>query len=604
MAFFKSKKQNIKTPIPVPAVLSDSKDSLSIIDIIAPPSIEVRPDNIKIGERLSKTYYVYSYPRYLYSGWLSPIINLNHMMDISFFVHPIETEKILKTLRRKVTEVQAELAEREEKGLVRDPQLEVSFQDLEQLRNDLQTAQERMFYFGLYLTIYGDTEEELRETEIDLRSILESRLIYIKPASFKQKEGFISSCPYDLDLLMEFSQLNTGPISSAFPFASFDLSSNDGILYGINQHNSSLILFDRFTLPNANEVIFGESGSGKSYAVKLEILRSMMMGTDVIVIDPENEYKHLADTVGGSFYNISLSSKNHLNPFDLPVPMEDESPEDVIRTNIINLVSLFRIMLGGLAPEEDAIIDRALNETYSAKDITGKSDPKKWGKKNGLEFPLFSDFEEVLSSMEDAESLLKRIRKFSKGTFANFFNNPSNVEIKDRLVVFGIRDMEDELRPIAIFILLRYIWKAVASNIKKRILVIDEAWWLMQNEDGASFLFGTVKRARKYWLGVTTVTQDVEDFMKSSFGKPIITNSAITLLMKQSPATIKFVQESFNLTDQEKMILMESPTGVGIFFAGLKHVLMQIIASYAEDEFITSSPEEIKKIKEAKEELK
>lgn len=577
---------------------------LSIIDIIAPPSIEVRPEYLKVGERIAKTYYAYSYPRYLNSGWLSPIINLNHMMDISFFVHPIETEKILKTLRRKVTEVQAELAEREEKGLVRDPQLEISFQDLEQLRDGLQTAQERMFYFGLYLTIYGDTEEELRETEIDLRSILESRLIYIKPASFKQKEGFISSCPYDLDLLMQFSQLNTGPISSAFPFASFDLSSNDGILYGINQHNSSLILFDRFALPNANEVIFGESGSGKSYAVKLEILRSMMMGTDVIVIDPENEYKHLADTVGGSFYNISLSSKNHLNPFDLPTPMEDESPEDVIRTNIINLVSLFRIMLGGITPEEDAIIDRALNETYAAKDITGKSDHKKWGKKDGLEFPLFSDFEEVLSSMEDAESLLKRIRKFSKGTFANFFNNPSNVEIKDRLVVFGIRDMEDELRPIAIFILLRYIWKAVASNIKKRILVIDEAWWLMQNEDGASFLFGTVKRARKYWLGVTTVTQDVEDFMKSSFGKPIITNSAITLLMKQSPATIKFVQESFNLTDQEKMILMESPTGIGIFFAGLKHVLMQIIASYAEDEFITSSPEEIKKIKEAKEELK
>lgn len=575
-----------------------NNEDLNILDIIAPPSIEVRQNYLKLGERIAKTYYIYSYPRYLYTSWLSPVINLNHPLDISFFIHPIETEKILKTLRRKVTEVQAEIAEREEKGLIRDPQLQISYQDMEQLRDGLQTAQERMFYFGLYITVYADTEDEIMAVESDLKSILESRLIFIKPALFKQKEGFSSSCPYGLDTLMQFSQLNTGPISSAFPFASFDLSSNDGVLYGINQHNNSLVLFDRFSLPNANEVIFGESGSGKSYAIKLEILRSLMMGTDVIVIDPENEYKHMADTVGGAFYNISLSSENHLNPFDLPSPKEGENVEDVIRTNILNLVSLFKIMLGGLSPEEDAVIDKALNETYAAKDITGKSDPKKWGKE--LEFPLFSDFEQVLSSMESAESLLKRIQKFSKGTFANFFNNKSNVEIEDRLVVFGIRDMEDELRPIAMFILLRYIWKKVVSDVKKRILVIEEAWWLMQNDEGASFLFGTVKRARKYWLGVTTITQDVGDFMKSSFGKPVITNSAITMLMKQSPATIDFVQKSFNLTDQEKMVLLESPVGLGIFFAGLKHVLIRVIASPIEDEFITSSPEEIKKIKEAK----
>ncbi len=578
----------------------NQKEDINSLDIIAPPSVEIMPEHIKVGEKLAQTYFIYSYPRYLYSGWLSPIINLNISLDMAFYIHPIETEQMLKKLKRRVTEVQAEIAEKDEKGMVRDPVLEISFNDLEQLRNRLQTAQERMFYFGIYITVYGDTQKELYDAEIDLNSVLESRLIYSRKAVLRQKEGFLSVCPYNSDVLKEFVQMNTDTISSAFPFSSFDLSSNDGILYGINKHNNSLILFDRFSLPNANEVIFGESGSGKSYAVKLEILRYLMMGTEVMVIDPENEYKSLAEAAGGSFYNISLSSKSHLNPFDLPAPREDEEAEDVIRTNIVNLVGLMRIMLGGLSSEEDAIIDKALNETYNLKDITKDSDPNLWGKDNGLPFPLLSDFEEVLASMEDAESLLRRVQKFTKGSYANFFNQPSNIDINNRFVVFGIRSMEKELRPIALFILLRHIWNVVSSRPRKRILVIDEAWWLMNNEDGASFLFGTVKRARKYWLGVTTITQDVGDFMKSSYGKPIITNSALTLLMKQSQATIDFVQKSFGLTISEKNILLESPVGDAIFFAGLNRVLIQIIASYAEDEFITSSPEELKKAEKLK----
>jgi len=565
--------------------------SLNIKDIIAPSVIEIKQNYLKLGERLAKTYFVLSYPRYLNT-------------DISLFIHPCNTERALKQLRRKVTEIQAELMSREEKGLIRDPSLEIAFRDLEELRDRLQTAQERMFYFGLYITVYADTEKTLREIELNLRSILESRLIYLKPALYKQKEGFVSTSPYNLDLLLNVNQLNTGPISSALPFLSFDLSSNEGILYGINKHNNSLVLFDRFNLANANEVIFGETGCGKSYFVKLEILRYLMFGMDTIVIDPENEYKALAEAVGGSFYNISLSSSHHLNPFDLPQPRENERIEDVLRTNIVNLVGLFRIMLGGLTPEEDAIIDKAITETYAAKDITAKSNPKLWGKEDGLPFPLMSDFEEVLSRMEGASSLLKRIQKFTAGTYANFFNQPSNIEIKNRLVVFGVRDMEEELRPLALFIILRYIWKTVASSLKKRILVIDEAWWLMRNEDSASFLYGTVKRARKYWLGVTTITQDVQDFMGSMYGQPIITNSALSLLMKQSPATIESVKKTFNLTEQEKNLLLELAVGEGIFFAGQKHILMQIIASYAEDAFITTSPEEIEKIKKVKKEIK
>jgi len=580
-----------------------AEEPIRITDIVAPSFIEIKQNHLKIGERFAKSYFIFSFPRYLSTGWLSPIINLNVPMDVSFHLHPVASEKILRKLRKRVTEVQAEIAEREEKGLIRDPVLETAHHDLEDLRDKLQTAQERMFRFSLYLTTYADTEKELRDIETSLRSILESRLIYIKPALYQQKEGFVCTSPYDLDLLMVTTLMNTAPLSSTFPFISFDLSSNEGILYGINRHNSSLVLFDRFTLANSNSVIFAVSGAGKSYSVKLEVLRYLMLGVDGIIIDPENEYKFLAEAVGGSFFNISLASPHHINPFELPALREDEKAEDVLRTNIINLVGLMRIMFGGLTPEEDGIMDRALTETYAAKDITPESDPNLWGKKEGLPFPIMSDLEEVLLTMEGAESLVRRLQRFTKGVYAGFFNQPSNISMKNRLVVFGIRDMEDELRPMALFTVLRYIWKTVTSEMKKRLLIIDEAWWLMKTEDGASFLFGTVKRARKYWLGVTTITQDVNDFMKSDYGQPIITNSSLVLLMKQSPATINIVQKTFNLTEEEKMLLLETPVGEGMFFAGTKHALIKVLASYTEDQIITTAPEELMKIKQAKREL-
>jgi conjugal transfer ATP-binding protein TraC len=565
-------------------------------DIIAPSSIALVPDHLKIGNRLAKSFFIFSYPRYLSTAWFSPIINLDTPMDIGLHIHPTDAGTILKQLRKRVTEVAAELAEREEKGLIRDPALETAYNDLEALRDRLMTAQERMFKFGLYLTVYADEEKGLREIETTLRSILESRLIYIKPALYQQKEGFNSCLPYGLDHLQVHTSLNTDPLSSIFPFVSFDLSSNEGILYGLNRHNNSLILFDRFSLENANSCVFAKAGSGKSYMVKLEILRSLMLGVDAIILDPENEYQWLAEAAGGSFFNISLASPSHINPFDIASPREDEKAEDVLRTNIINLVGLMRIMLGGLNPEEDAIMDRALTETYAAKDITPQSDPSSWPEKT----PLMEDLEAVLEGMEGAESLVRRIRKFTKGTFAQFFNQPTNISMEKPLVVFGIRDIEDELRPIAMFMVMRYIWNEVRAELKKRILVVDEAWWIMRTEDGASFLFGICKRARKYWLGVTTITQDVGDFMKSEYGKPIITNSSLQFLMKQSPATIDVVQKTFNLTDEEKYLLLEAEVGEGIFFAGQKHVAIKVVASYTEDQIITTSPEEVLKIKRAR----
>lgn len=592
---FKKKKKNIEIPEKI-----FEKETLKANDIISPSFIEETQTVLKIGERMVKSFFIFSYPRYLSTGWMAPLINLDVPMNISMFFDPIPSSKILKELRKKVTYVQAEIMEREEKGLIRDPALETAYRDIESLREHLQTAQEKMFRMGLYISVYIDKEKDLIKIETALRSILESKLIYIKPALYQQKKGFISCNPYGLDQLQVNTAMNTGPLSSIFPFISFDLSSNQGILYGINQHNSSLVLFDRFSLENANSVVFAKAGSGKSYAVKLEILRYLMLGTDVIVIDPENEYKFLSDAVDGAYFNMSLSSKSHINPFDLPIPREDEDPRDVLRANIINLVGLFRIMLGGLTPEEDAILDRAINETYSAKDITPDSDPAIWGEKA----PLMSDLESVLETMEGAESLSRRISRFTKGVFADFFNKPSNINMKNKLVVFGIRDMEDELRPMAMFIILRYIWNSVRSKLKKRILVIDEAWWLMKTENGASFLYGIAKRSRKYWLGVTTITQDVDDFMKSEYGKPIITNSSLQLLMKQSPATIDVVKKAFNLTSAEKNMLLQCSVGEGLFFAGQKHIAMRIVASYAEDQIITTAPEEVLKIKQAKQDLK
>lgn len=590
--FFKKNREKVEEKI-------FEMDTLKMTDIIAPAFIEIGQNHLVMGERMTKSFFIFSYPRYLTTGWFSPIINLDTPMDISFFIHPIETERTLKELRKRVTEVQAEIMEKEEKGLIRDPILETAYQDLETLRDQLQTAQERMFKLGIYLTIYADTEKGLVETETNLRSILESRLIYIKPALYQQRQGFISSSPYGLDELQVYTPMNTGPLSSVFPFISFDLSSNEGILYGVNQHNSSLILFDRFSLENANCVIFAKSGSGKSYMVKLELLRYLMLGVDCIIVDPENEYQFLSDAVGGSFFDISLSSENHINPFDLPDPREGEDPKDILRSNIINLVGLLRIMLGGLTPTEDAIMDQALTETYASHDITIDSDPSIWRSN----IPLMEDFQSVLEGMEGAESLVKRLTKFTSGTFAQFFNKPTNIKMDSSFVAFGIRDMEDELRPMAMFIIMRHIWNEVRSELKKRILVIDEAWWLMKTDDGASFLFGIAKRGRKYWLGLTTITQDVADFMKSNYGQPIITNSSLQFLMKQSPASIDIVQDTFNLTDEEKYMLLEAAVGEGLFFAGQKHVLVRIVASYAEDQIITTAPEEVLRIKRAKQKI-
>ena len=587
-----------KTAVPVLPGEIYKTAKLQLQDILAPAALEVDSKSLKISGKVARTFFVMAYPRYINDGWLAPIINLDKVFDISIHIHPVPTDKILKQFKKKVAEVQSQILEREKKGLVRDPVLDTAYQDLEQLRDSLRQAREKIFSVGLYITLYGDDEDELFSVENEIRSILESKLIYLKPALFQQVEGFFSVAPLGEDQLVVHTKLNTGPVSAFFPFMSSDLTDNKGILYGINRSNHGLVIFDRYSLPNYNSITIATSGAGKSYTTKLEILRTMMFDTEVIVIDPEREYEYLAEAVGGRYFNISLSSEHHINPFDIPIPAEDEDPADVLRSHIINLVGLFRILLGGLTPEEDSIIDRAITETYALKDITPQSDYR------DLEPPLMSDFEMVLSSMEGSESLMTRLTKFTRGTWAGFINNPSNVDINKKLVVFSIRDMEDELKPAAMYLVTNFIWSAVRKNIKKRLLVVDEAWIMMKSEDTASFLFMLAKRGRKYYLGLSTISQDIGDFKKSKYGIPIITNSSIQVLLKQSPSSIDTLQEVFRLTDQEKFLLLESSVGEGIFFAGLKHVAIKIVASYTEDQIITSDPAQLISIKKAKEERK
>lgn len=570
--------------------------TLELQDIIAPSALKIDSKSINLGDKIAKTFFIISYPRYLTDNWFSPIINLDKVFDISIFIQPIDTSMMLRQFQKKVAEVQSQINVRENRGMVRDPMLDTAYRDLESLRDNLIQAQEKMFDVGVYITIYADNELELFKIETEIKSMLESRLIYIKPALFQQEEGFKSVIPINTDLLNINQKLNSEPLSSIFPFVSFDLTSDKGILYGINRHNSSLVIFDRFSLENYNSVTFAKAGAGKSYTTKLEILRSLMFDTDVMVIDPEREYEFLAEAVGGRYFNISISSDHHMNPFDLPMPREDETAEDVLRSNIISLVGLFRLMLGGLTPEEDSIVDRAISETYAIKDITPESDF------SNIEPPLLSDFEMVLGGMEGSESILARLAKYTRGSWATFLNRPSNVDINKKFVVFSIRDMEDELKPVAMYIIMHYIWNEIRKTLKKRILVVDEAWWMMKSEDTASFLYSIAKRGRKYYLGLSTITQDVGDFMNSPYGVPIITNSSIQILLKQSPTNIDNLQRTFNLTDEEKFLLLESNVGEGIFFAGTKHVAIKIIGSYTEDQIITSDPSQVLSNRKAKQE--
>lgn len=557
-------------------------------DIIAPSDFIVTTNYLQIGSFYIRSMFVYTYPRYLSTNWLSPIINYDITMDMGMFIVPQDLQEILNTLKKKMTQIESSRMINEEKGLMRDPEMDTAIGDIDELRETITQGQNKLFQFSLYFTIYAKSIDELNTLSKQVSSTLGGMLVYTKNALVQMEQGFNSTIPIGNDELEVMRNLDTGSLSTTFPFTTAELTSDEGILYGINRHNDSLIIFDRFQLENANSAIFATSGAGKSYFIKLEILRYLMLGTDVIVIDPENEYQKLAEAVGGGFFEYNLNSSKRINPFDLPRSIHpDEEEDDVLRSNITNLHGLIKLMSGGITPEEDALIDKALYETYALKDITedmaSHSNPP----------PVMADFVSVLSNLRGSENLILRLSKYVEGTFANLFNQPTNFKIDSGLVVFSVRDLEDELRPIAIFTVLNYIWNEVRSETKRRIMVVDEAWWMMQYEDSARFLYGLAKRCRKYYLGLTIISQDVEDFLSNKYGKAVVSNSAMQVLLKQSTSSIDVVTDVFNLTEQEKYLLLNASVGEGLFFAGLNHVAIKVAASYTEDQIITTDPKQL-----------
>ena len=569
---------------------------ITIKDLVAPSSVGISTHDLQVNNTFVKTFLVFSYPRYLESNWLNQIINFDASMDISLFVYPSDSSSMLKILRKKVAEMRSTQHINQKKGVVESVSLETALEDAQSLRVDLQRGKERFFQVGIYISVYAESKEKLEKTSKQLETILGGKLVMTKGGDFRTERAFESTLPQCTDQVEMLRNMNTSPLSTTFPFVSSNLSSNDGILYGINRHNNSLIIFDRFKLENANSVLFAKSGAGKSYAVKLEILRSMMMGTDVIVIDPENEYETLCQTMGGAYTRISLASPHRINPFDLlnPIGGEEMQTENLIKENIINLTGLMNLMLGKLTPEEDGTMDKALRQTYEIKGITPDIE-----KPMDYEMPTMKDLQKVLASMEGGKGLATRLEKYTEGTFSGIFSNQTNVNLGSGLICFCIRDLEDQLRPIAMYILLNFIWSRIRSSMKKRLLMIDEAWHLVQHEDSGRFLHNLAKRARKYYLGITTITQDVEDFLKSPWGKPIITNSSLQLLLKQAPSSIEMLQKVFNLTEGEKYLLLNAGIGQGVFFAGSQHVAIQIIASQSEHNIVTTNPEELVARKDA-----
>lgn len=565
-------------------------------DLIAPSSLEIHGSYFRLGTKYGRTIYVYGYPRSLFTGWLSPLINIDEVIDISMYIYPVETGVILKNLRKKVTQLEASMSINSEKGRIRDPELEAAISDAEELRDQLQLGAEKFFRFGLYVTIYSDSLEELAFVQHKIETLFGQQMVFSKVASSQQEQGLNSTMPQSTDQLQIRRNMNTGAISTSFPFTSADLTQEKGVLYGINMHNNGLVIFDRFSLENANMVVFAKSGAGKSFTVKLEALRSMMVGTEVIIIDPENEYQKLSDAVGGSYIRLSLNSDTRINPFDLPRVIESDEAEDSLRANLVTLHGLFRLMLGGsqiingqnvaaLTPAEEADLDQALIDTYARAGIT--SDPLTH---NSLPPTIINLYDTLLHMEGTGPQLAQRLRKYTTGTFAGIFSQQSNVAINNQMVVFNIRDLEDELRPVAMYIILNHIWNTVRTQQKKRMLIVDEAWQLMKYDDSANFMFSLAKRARKYYLGLTTITQDVEDFMGSKMGRAIVANSSIQLLLKQSTSAVDVLADVFKLTGEERKRLSNFPVGQGLFFAGQNHVHVQIIASETEESLISTNP--------------
>ncbi len=593
MIFFGNKKDKQPTAqLPQKSSGNIEKGMSSIKDMLAPSSVEIDFNFLRAGDHFYKTFFVVGYPRFVSANWLAPIIDFGHSMNVSMFVYPTSSPDILSDLRRKVAEMEATIASQIDEGQAVDPRVKAALEDALSIQDELAKGVERFFQVSFYITLTSQTKEDLEESSKRLTTVLSSLLLTAKASTLQMEDGFKSTLPMGQDRLFIARNMDTTSLALTFPFSSATLTQDKGVMYGLNKQNDSLIIFDRFSLENANEVVLGKSGAGKSYLIKLEAMRQFMFGTEVIIIDPEGEYEALAKTMGGEHVAFSPTSPIKINPFDLSGIYEEG--ENELGLKILSLHGLLKIVLGTLDPAHDAILDRALVETYRQKGIT--PDPATQTK----EPPLMDDLYKILLATQDpqAQDLALRLEKFIKGSLSGIFNQQSNFDIKNPFTVFSIKGLEEELRPIAMHIILDFVWTKMRKTLKKRLLIMDEAWYMMKHEDSASFVYGIAKRARKYYLALTTATQDVSDFLTTEYGKAVLSNSSIQVLMKQSPTEVDLIAKTFYLSEGEKQFLLGAGIGEGLFFAGQSHVGMKVIAAPFEHSIITSNPEELLKMQQ------
>lgn len=543
------------------------------MDIISYAGLEEQVDHLVIDGQYVRSLFISGYPFVANSGWLNSLINFNHNADISYHLNSVDATLALPKLHRKITELESTKRAMIRSGKIIGPEITDPLESATELRDKIQRGQEKLFQVSIYVTLTADSLTELNKTTKLLETALSARLFYIKTARYQQLEGLQSILPRGEDILNQRRNLDSSSVALTFPFMSSELVQESGILYGVNKSNNSLVILDRFGLNNANSIVFAQSGSGKSYATKVEILRHLMQGTKVIVIDPEREYKRLSESVEGTYIKLSAKSKEKINPFDLNATVRKKSDLSEHAQDLMEVISL---MVDGLNATEKAAVDKAILKIYKQAKAT----------------PLLKDFYEELKKLNQTK-LCERLEKYIDGSLAKVFNTQTNIKFNNRLVIFDIKDLPESLRQIMMMIISNFVQNQVKSKPEKRLLVIDEGWLLLEHEESARFVAGLVRRARKYYLGVSIISQQANDFLKSDYGRAIASQSSLRILMRQDTTTIKKVVSEFHLSEYEENFLLTCEKGDALIIADQNHVAVKVVASDKEHPLITTNPAEL-----------
>ena len=541
------------------------------VDLFSYSGLEEQSSFLVIDDTYIRTLFISGYPFVASSGWLDSLINFNHDVDISYHISEVDALSALPKLNRKITELESTKRAMIRSGRIIGSEITDPLESAIELRDKIQRGQEKLFQMSIYICLRADSLSELDKLTQLLENTLSARLFYSKVARYQQVEGLQSILPRSQDQLNQRRNLDSSSAALAFPFMSSELVQESGILYGINKSSSSLVILDRFSRHNANSIVFAQSGSGKSYATKVEILRQLMQGVKVIVIDPEREYKKLTESVNGTYIKLSSTSSEKINPFDLASSSHNSND---LSEHVQDLTEIISLMVEGLSGHEKAAVDKAILAIYK--------------KSNS---PLLQDLYKELKKLRQTK-LCERLEKYISGSLSHVFNEQTNIDLSNRLVIFDIKDLPESLRQIMMMIISNFVSNQVKASLEKRLLIIDEGWMLLQHEESARFVAGLVRRARKYYLGVSIISQQANDFLKNEYGRAIASQSSLRILMRQDTTTIKGVVSEFNLSEYEQSFLLTCERGDALIIADQNHVAVRVVASDREHPLITTNPNE------------